>query len=154
MIEPQREQEKGCCYKAARNKNQKMTLSKLEQSLKKEENKTSISPKSQDNVKAEYSGNSPSKPGVSLQFLTWQHRSMISYVALKWEIPQMEATPTGRPRPFPSPSASTWGWQLLLHSDWLSFVWRGKKWEPKVCSKQTVCSQKCERQWHSCQVRG
>lgn len=89
---------------AAKNKSQKMTPSKLEQSFKKEENKTSISPKSRDNVKAEYSGNSPSESGACLQFLTCQHRpshsnfpkTMISYVALKWEIPQTEATPTGR----------------------------------------------------------
>lgn len=101
--EPQREQEEGFCS-AAKNKNQNMTLSKLEQSFKKEGKKTSISPKSQDNVKAECSGNRPSEPGVSPQFLTGQHRpshsnfpkTMISYVALKWEIPQTEATPTGR----------------------------------------------------------
>lgn len=66
--EPQREQEGFCS--AAKNKKQKMTLSKLEQSFKKEGKKTSISPKSRDNVKAECSGNRPSEPGVSPQFLT------------------------------------------------------------------------------------
>lgn len=52
---------------------------------------------------------------------------------------------TGSSRLFLSPHTSTWGWQPPLPSDWLRLVWRGKKWEPKKCVESRQCAHRSVR---------